>query len=119
MQKIRWFFLIVLMVLAISLALQNNETTAFQLLWFKKTLPLSVLLLSGAGIGFLLGALSTASMLRSRRKKEKARNKASEKAAAEKIAEQAPVEPTKSEPQQATDSEATSPADADSPNPLS
>jgi uncharacterized integral membrane protein len=74
MQKIRWFFLILAIILAIDLALENNELTAIHLFWLQTPeMPLSVLLLSTIGIGFLLGALLTASMLRIRRKKEKER----------------------------------------------
>lgn len=74
MQKIRWFFLILAIVLVIAMAVQNNELEAVRLFWLETPeMPLSVLLLSTTGIGFLLGALMTASMLRSRRKKEKER----------------------------------------------
>ena len=100
MQKIRWFFLIVGIVLAIAMALQNNETASFRLLWLEQTMPLSVMLVSTTGIGFLLGALMTASMLRSRRKKKESER---EKIGIEKAAE----------------SPKATPPEVDSPNPLS
>jgi uncharacterized membrane protein YciS (DUF1049 family) len=76
MQKIRWFFLILAIVLVIAMAVQNNELQSVSLFWLETPeMPLSVLLLSTTGIGFLMGALITASMLRSRRKKEKERER--------------------------------------------
>ena len=66
MQKIRWFFLIVVIVLALVVVLQNNHTTDVHLLLHEQPLPLSVLLLSTTAIGFLFGALMTASMLHGR-----------------------------------------------------
>ena len=76
MQKIRWFFLILAIVLTLAAILQNNQTTDIHLLWLKRTLPLSMLLLTTSVIGFLFGALITASMLRSHRKKKEAAAKA-------------------------------------------
>lgn len=67
MQKIRWFFLIVGIILALAMALQNNELTAIKLLWLGGEFPLSVLLVVASAIGFLFGALITALMLRSRK----------------------------------------------------
>lgn len=67
MQKIRWFFLIVGIILALAMALQNNEPTAIKLLWLGGEFPLSVLLVVASAIGFLFGALITALMLRSRK----------------------------------------------------
>ena len=68
MQKIRWFFLIVGIVLVLALVVQNIGSATVHLLWLKPQLPLSVLMLSTTAIGFLFGALMTASMLRSRKK---------------------------------------------------
>ncbi|TWU48266.1 lipopolysaccharide assembly protein LapA domain-containing protein [Rubripirellula reticaptiva] len=67
MQKIRWFFLIVGILLALAMSLQNNTLTDVRLLWLDAQFPLSVLLLVATAIGFLFGALLTASMLRSRK----------------------------------------------------
>ena len=87
MQKIRWFFLILAIVLAIDMVLENTELTAIHLFWLQTPeMPLSVLLLSTAGIGFLFGAIMTASMLRSRRKKEKERERQAKAVPAEKPA---------------------------------
>lgn len=71
MQKIRWFFLILIVTLALALVFQNQEQVEIQLLFMKQSLPLSVLLISATTIGFLLGALMTASMLRKRKSKKK------------------------------------------------
>ncbi len=54
MQKIRWFLLILAIVVALAVALQNNEAAEIQLFFFKRAIPLSVLLLSTTAIGFLL-----------------------------------------------------------------
>ena len=67
MQKIRWFFWILVIALVLVIALQNNDPTQFQLLLLDRTLPLSVLMLTATVIGFLIGCLTTAAMLRSRR----------------------------------------------------
>ncbi|KAA1259050.1 hypothetical protein LF1_15760 [Rubripirellula obstinata] len=76
MQKIRWFFLILAIVLMIAMAVQNNGMQVIRLFTFEtREMPLSVLLLATTGIGFLMGALVTVSMLRSRRKKEKERER--------------------------------------------
>ncbi len=76
MQKIRWFFWILVITLVLVVALQNNDPTQFQLLLLDRTLPLSVLMLSATVIGFLFGSLMTASMLRSRTRAEKKPKKA-------------------------------------------
>ena len=68
MQKIRWFFLILVIVLVLVVVLQNNQEAEIHLLLHEQTLPLSVLLLSTTAVGFLFGALMTASMLRGGRK---------------------------------------------------
>ena len=55
MQKIRWFFLILAIVLVIAMAVQNNELQSVSLFWLETPeMPLSVLLLSTTGIGFLM-----------------------------------------------------------------
>jgi uncharacterized integral membrane protein len=66
MQKIRWFLLIVVIVLALVVVLQNNHDAEVHLLLHKRSIPLSVLLFSTTAVGFLFGALMTATMLRSR-----------------------------------------------------
>jgi uncharacterized membrane protein YciS (DUF1049 family) len=72
MQKIRWFFLILVVVAGVTLVLLNNQLTPIHLFGLKTVeMPFSILLLSTTGIGFVLGAIMTATMLRSRRKKEK------------------------------------------------
>jgi uncharacterized integral membrane protein len=78
MQKIRWFFLIGAILVALAMILQNNEATELQLFFFRRSMPLSVILLSSVAIGFLAGALTTVLMLR----RSKALGKAKEKAAA-------------------------------------
>ena len=72
MQKIRWFFLILAIVITLAAMLQNQQVTEVSLFWLKQTMPLSMLLLASVTIGFLFGSLTTASMLRSHRKKKEA-----------------------------------------------
>ena len=67
MQKIRWFLLILGIVAALAVALQNNAPTKVRFLWLEQMMPLTLLLLTTTTIGFLLGALLTASMLRGRK----------------------------------------------------
>lgn len=71
MQTFRWIAWITGIVLAIALALQNNNGTDVKLLWVTKTLPLSVMLIVTLGIGFLFGALMTAMTLRRKKRREK------------------------------------------------
>ena len=76
MQKIRWFFLIGAILIALAMVLQNNEATELQLFFFQRSLPLSVILLSSVAIGFLAGALTTVLMLRRRKSSGKVKAKA-------------------------------------------
>ena len=92
MQKIRWFFLIAATVVALVLALQNNGPVEIQLLFLQQSLPLSMLMLSSTAVGFLLGALMTASMLRKRKgKKAKSATSASTTPAASPSSENHPL----------------------------
>ena len=93
MQKIRWFLLIVAIVLALAMAFQNNEPAKVRLLWLEQSMPLSVLMLSTTAIGFLLGALMTALMLRRRGRvaaERKAKKAAPPSNAAKKPANESP-----------------------------
>jgi uncharacterized integral membrane protein len=92
MQKIRWFFLIAAILLALAIVLQNNTSVPVQLFWLQRSLPLSALLLSTTAIGFLLGALVTAWMLRRRGKAANAKKAAPEPAPAEAPAAQESAE---------------------------
>ncbi len=91
MQKIRWASLIFVIVLVLVVALQNNQEAQVHLLLHERTLPLSMLLLSTAAIGFLFGALMTASMLRSGKKTAE---KKAKKAAPEFVSTEEPASPT-------------------------
>ena len=66
MQKIRWMLWLVAVMLLIAVVVQNQQMQEFRLLWLAKSLPLSVMLLVTTAIGFVLGSLTTAAMLRSR-----------------------------------------------------
>ena len=68
MQKIRWFLLILIAALTLTLVFQNQAQVEIQLLFWNRSLPLSILLISSTTVGFLLGALLTASMLRKLKK---------------------------------------------------
>ena len=39
MQKIRWLFIVLGIVVALAVALQNNEPTEIRLLWLVQTMP--------------------------------------------------------------------------------
>lgn len=66
MQKIRWFLLIFAILVALTVTLQNNDAVLVQLLWIDLRMPLSILLACTTAVGFLVGALTTALMLRRR-----------------------------------------------------
>lgn len=70
-QKIRWFLLILAIIVALAAALQNNDLVEVQLFFFSRSLPLSVILLSTTAVGFLAGALTTVLMLRRHKTSEK------------------------------------------------
>lgn len=76
MQKIRWFLLILIAALTLTLVFQNQAQVEIQLLFWNRSLPLSILSISTTTVGFLLGALLTASMLRKRKKKKQKSQKA-------------------------------------------
>lgn len=76
-QKIRWVLLVLAIVTALAVAIQNNDSTEIQLFFFKRSLPLSVLVLSTTAVGFLMGALTTVLMLRRSEKAKKAASKPS------------------------------------------
>lgn len=71
MQKIRWLLWLLGILLVVSLVVQNSESQEIDLLWMSQTLPLSVMLLVTTAVGFLLGALTTVTMLRSSKKAKK------------------------------------------------
>ena len=71
MQKIRWFLLILAVLLALTVTVQNNDAVAVRLLWIDRSMSLSILLACTTGIGFLAGALTTALMLMRRGSAEK------------------------------------------------
>jgi len=93
MQKIRWFFLILAIAVMLAAMLQNNHDTNINLLWLEQTMPLSVLLLVTSAICFLLGAVVTASMLRSHRKKKEAAARRVEKPVASSKADDSQLKP--------------------------
>lgn len=64
MQKIRWFLLILIIAFLLAVILLNSDPTDINLVIRKQSLPLSVLLIATLTLGFLFGALTTASMLR-------------------------------------------------------
>ena len=76
MQKFRWSLLILAVVAALVLAIQNHDSTEIQLFFFKRSFPLSVLLVATTAIGFVMGVLTTA--LRRRRHKAEPRPRSAE-----------------------------------------
>lgn len=108
-QRIRWFFFLALVVSGVVIALQNTHDVDIDFFTWTRSQPLSVLLLASMAFGFLLGAVITGSMLRSRQKgaiaKAKAEAKAvkaekrateAEAALKEKMKEQPPTPPAES-----------------------
>lgn len=66
LQKIRWFFLLVGILLVVTIAFQNSHTVELDLLFFRGKYPLTLLLLGTSAASFVLGALMTGWMFRSR-----------------------------------------------------
>ncbi len=88
MQKIRWILLVLGVVVALAIAIQNNDSTEIQLFFFRRSLPLSILVLSTTAIGFLLGAITSVLMLRrSEKGKAAPRSKPAEAKTSETAAE--------------------------------
>ncbi|TWU35082.1 lipopolysaccharide assembly protein LapA domain-containing protein [Novipirellula artificiosorum] len=69
-QKIRWFLLLAGVIVALAIAVQNNAMAEVKLFFFSRDVPLSLLIVTSAGAGFLLGSLMTYSMLRAQKKTE-------------------------------------------------
>lgn len=66
LQKIRWFLLLVGVLLIVVIALQNSRSVELELLFFRGQYPLTLLLLGCSAASFVLGALTTGWMLRNR-----------------------------------------------------
>ncbi len=64
LQKIRWFLLITGVLVAVIIALQNQQPTPLTLLFTEVDMPLAMLLLATSAASFVLGALTTALMLK-------------------------------------------------------
>ena len=63
-QKIRWFLLVVGILMVVTISLQNRTPTQLNLLLFESTMPLTLLLLATSAASFIFGALTTVWMLR-------------------------------------------------------
>lgn len=74
-QKIRWFFLLVGVLLIVIIAFQNSQSVKLNLLFFRGQYPLTLLLLGTSAASFVLGALMTGRMLRSRSKASAAKGR--------------------------------------------
>ena len=68
LQKIRWFLLLVGILVVVIIAVQNSRSVEIDLLFFRGQYPLTLLLLGTSAASFAFGALMTAWMLRSRSK---------------------------------------------------
>ncbi len=95
MQRIRWFLLILGIIVLLVLGLANQTSVPVKMpLVFEAELPLSMLLAATAAISFVLGALMTGWMLRHRGK-----DKSEKKAVPEtKAAEPTPLDTAESKP---------------------
>ncbi len=73
MQRIRWFLLILGIIVLLVVALANQKLVEIKIpLLFAGEVNVSTLLLASTTLGFLFGALMTAWMLRSHRKSKAA-----------------------------------------------
>ena len=79
-QRIRWFLLLVFVATGLLFVVQNTHPVDVEFVAWTRSPPLSVLLLGSLAFGFLLGAVITRSMLRSRQKRAAAMDKAQAKA---------------------------------------
>ncbi|TWU04481.1 LapA family protein [Stieleria varia] len=69
MQRIRWFLLLFGVVVLLVFSLANTESVPVEMPFlFSTELPLAMLMVVTSGIGFVLGSLTTAWMLRRGRK---------------------------------------------------
>ncbi len=64
MQKLRWFVLLVGVIVLLSAMYQNATPDTVKLFYFETTMPKYVLLFVTAALGFLLGAITTNRMLK-------------------------------------------------------
>ena len=70
MQRIRWFLLVLGIIVLLVLGLANQTSVPVKMpLIFEAELPLSMLLVATSGISFVFGALMTGWMLRGRKEK--------------------------------------------------
>jgi uncharacterized integral membrane protein len=84
MQRIRWFLLILGIIVLLVLGLANQTSVPVKMpLVFEAELPLAMLLAATSAISFVLGALLTGWMLRSRGKEKPEKKEAAETTAAE------------------------------------
>jgi uncharacterized integral membrane protein len=68
LQRIRWYFLILCLLVVLVISFQNQQPVALELLFFSHTVPLTLLILGTAVGSFVLGSLTTLWMFRKRRK---------------------------------------------------
>lgn len=102
MQRIRWFLLILGIVVLLVFSLANRDPVSVEMPFvFNADLPLSMLLLVTSAIGFILGSVMTAWMLHRNRK-------ATEKAEAEAAAAVAAVESERAESDSSSEEKPTS-----------
>ncbi|TWU24135.1 hypothetical protein Pla52o_20590 [Novipirellula galeiformis] len=64
MQKIRWFLLLLGIVIALVIAFQNNRNEEVNVLFFHGEVSLLLLIVTAVGVGFVFGAMMTYGMLR-------------------------------------------------------
>ncbi|MFG0261989.1 MAG: hypothetical protein ACF788_06335 [Novipirellula sp. JB048] len=64
MQKIRWFLLLLGIVIALVIAFQNNRSAEVKVLFFHGEISLLLLIVTAVGVGFVFGAMMTYVMLR-------------------------------------------------------
>ena len=67
LQKIRWFLLLLGILIIVVVAFQNGESVPLDLLFFRGEYPLTLLLLGTSAASFVFGSLMTFWMLRRRK----------------------------------------------------
>ena len=75
MKKIRWFLLLLGVLVVVIIAFQNSRTVQLEVLFFSGQYPLTLLLLGSSAASFVFGALMTGWMLRGRGRKSSANPK--------------------------------------------
>ncbi|MEM9588843.1 MAG: LapA family protein [Planctomycetota bacterium] len=91
LQKIRWFLLLLGILIVVMVCLQNRDPVSLQLLFFEGEYPLTLMLLATSAASFVFGSLMTMWVMRAKKpaKHPPAKTKATP-AASEPVTKKAP-----------------------------